>query len=70
MTAAQDQALADVVAAGTTTEVEMGAVCVEADKVATDAQVEAEKAAEDEFGAGFFQGYTDLKMRVASAYPE
>ena len=28
------------------------------------------KAAEEEFGANFFQGYSDLKRRVALVHPE
>ena len=34
------------------------------------AQVEAEKADEEEFRVDFFQGYSDLKRRVALVYPE
>ena len=33
-------------------------------------RAEAEKAKKDEFGAGFFQGYSNLKMRVALAHLE
>ena len=34
------------------------------------AREEGKKAAEDEFAAGFFQGYSDLKRRVAEDHPE
>ena len=37
---------------------------------ATTARTEAGKAAEEEFEAGFFQGYVDLKIRVIIDYPE
>ena len=37
---------------------------------AVTARVEAEKTAEEEFEAGFFQGYADLKRRVVVDYPE
>ena len=48
----------------------MAAVRAEAKEVVTDVWAEAEKTAEDEFGTDFFQGCSDLKRRVALAYPE
>ena len=60
---AQAKALADVVSSRVTAEAKVAAVYVET-------QAEVEKAVEDGFGAGFFQGYTDLKMRVALVHLE
>ena len=34
------------------------------------APTKAEKATEEDFGSGFFQGYDNLKRRVALAHPE
>ena len=48
----------------------MDAIWAEADEAIATARAEAKKAAEDEFGANFFQGYSDLKRRVALAHPE
>ena len=62
--------MADVVASRTAFEGQVTAVRTEAEEEVVAALAEAEKAAEDEFEAGFFQGYTDLKRRVALAYPE
>ena len=42
----------------------------EADDVIAAARPEAGKAVEDEFTAGFFQGYSDLKRRVAVDHPK
>ena len=42
----------------------------EADDGIADARSEAGKAAEDEFAARFFQGYSNLKRRVAAKHPE
>ena len=48
-----------------TIEAERSTVWVEVDKVVTTAWAKVEKATKDEFGAGFFQGYSDLKRRLA-----
>ena len=58
--------MADVVAA----KAEASAVRVEANDAVAVARAEAEKAVEDEFASGFFQGYSDLKRRVAEDHPE
>ena len=52
------------------TEAELAAVRVEAYATAAAAQVKVEKATKDEFRASFFQGYSDLKMRVSMDHPE
>ena len=57
--ATEAKALADVAAARAEAEVAFRAV-----------REEGRKAAEDEFAAGFFQGYSDLKRRVAEDHPE
>ena len=56
----------DVVA----TRVEVSPVRAEVDDAVATARAEAKKAAEDEFAAGFFQGYSDLKRRVVVDHPE
>ena len=58
--------MADLVAA----QAEVSAVRAEAVKAITIARGEAEKTAEDEFATGFFQGYSDLKRRVAMDHPD
>ena len=70
LAATQAQALADFVAIWAAAEVEVVAVRAEVNEAIKVAQADAEKAAEDEFRVGFFQGYTDLKRRVAMAYLE
>ena len=57
--AAEVKALADVAATRAEAKV---SIC--------DAREEGMKAAEDEFAAGFFQGYSDLKRRVAEDHPD
>ena len=56
---AEAKALADVAAARAEAKVALQA-----------AREEDKKAAEDEFAAGFFQGYSDLKRRVAEDHLE
>ena len=58
--------MADIVAA----RAETSAARAEAEEAIAAARAEARKAAEDEFAAGFFQGYSDLKRRVAEDHPE
>ena len=53
-----------------TTRAEVSVVRPEAEEVAAPTRDEAEKTAKDEFAAGFFQGYSDLKRRVAIDHPE
>ena len=48
----------------------MSVVKAQAKEAAVAARVEAEKTTEDEFAAGFFQGYFDLKRRLATNHPE
>ena len=52
------------------TRAEVSAVRAEAEEAAATALDEAKKTAEDEFGVGIFQGYTNLKRRVALVNPE
>ena len=39
-------------------------------KASEDVAVARVKAVEEEFGTGFFKGYSDLKRRVALVHPE
>ena len=48
----------------------MAAARAKAEVALQAAREEGKKAAEDEFAAGFFQGYSDLKRRVAEDYPD
>ena len=63
---AEAKSLADVAAA----QAEVSTAKAEAEDAIAAAQVEASKATEDEFTADFFQGYSDLKRRVAEDHPE
>ena len=58
--------MADIAAA----RVETSAARAEAKKAIAAARAEARKAAKDEFPAGFFQGYSELKRRVAEDHSE
>ena len=62
--------MAEIVANRAAAKPERAAVRAEAEEAVTTDRAEAEKPAEDEFGACFFQGYSDLKRRVALAHPE
>ena len=64
------KALAGVVASRVAAEAQVAAIRAEAKDEATTARAEAEKCTKDKFWAGFFQGYTDLKRRVALVYLE
>ena len=64
------KALADVFSTQEATDAKVEAAHAKAEEEVTAARAEAKKVAEDEFGAGFFQGYTDLKRRVALDHPE
>ena len=70
LAAAQAQALEDIVASRTAAEFEMAIVRAEVEEAVAATRVEAKNTAEDDFGASFFQGYSDLKRRVALAYSE
>ena len=48
----------------------MAVVCAEAEVALQAVREEGKKAIEDEFAAGFFQGYSDLKRGVAEDHPE
>ena len=48
---------------------EVSAVKAGAEEATAAAQNNAEKTVEDEFAAGFFQSYSDLKRRVAMDHP-
>ena len=70
LAATQAQALANVIAAQAAAEAGMVAIRAKAEEAIAAYRVEADKTVEDEFGVGFFQGYSDLKRRVALAHPE
>ena len=74
LAAAEAKTLVDITAARAeykaAAEAEMAIVRAEADEAIVVARAEAEKATEAEFGTGFFQGYSDLKRRVALNHPE
>ena len=46
------------------------ALAIAVAKASEDVATSLAEAAKEEFGVGFFQGYSDLKMRVALVHPE
>ena len=70
----KDEELERVAQTRTTMETELKitrtALAIAEAKVAEEVGVARAEAAEKEFGAGFFQGYSDLKRRVALVHPE
>ena len=78
LAAIEAKTLADVTTAQAETrkaaEAEVAAVRAKAEQAAeeevTTVRVETKKATKNEFEVGFFQGYSDLKRRVALIHPE
>ena len=70
LAAAQAKALANNVAARVASNAKVVTAHIEAEEEVAVARVEAEKAPKDEFGADFFQGYTESKIRVALLHLE
>ena len=74
LVAAEVKALANVATAQVegraAADVKVAAIRVEPEEVVATTRAEAEKIVEDEFRAGFFQGYFDLKRRVVVAHLE
>ena len=62
--------MAEIVAARANTEAEVTVVRSEAKEAVAAAREEDKKTTKDEFATGFFQGYADLKRRVALAHPK